>query len=210
MMVRERISKILSGDDNKAIQKIVVSLGHACMNDASYSHLKTAMDLIFSLCRSKVGFLEILEDIRQMGWPYIIITGNKALITFLNCIMQVENVLFSAGEALSFLWGSVPVTADTILQTNYTSLSMSSRYLKKTMSSSLSERDSKGTIDSDSSPHAMVRDSILKKLFDDLLYSNRREERCAGTVWLLSLTVYCGRHPIIQQILPEIQVPYHF
>lgn len=61
MMAHERISKILSGDDNKAIQKIVVSLGHACMNEASYSHLKTAMDLIFSLCRSKVGFLESLK-----------------------------------------------------------------------------------------------------------------------------------------------------
>lgn len=58
--------------------------------------------------------------------------------------------------------------------------------------------------------HIVVRDTISKKLFDALLYSNRKEERCAGTVWLLSLTMYCGHHPTIQQMLPEIQVSHNF
>ncbi|KAK1292730.1 hypothetical protein QJS10_CPB17g01685 [Acorus calamus] len=35
--------------------------------------------------------------------------------------------------------------------------------------------------------------------------SSRKEERRAGTVWLLSLTMYCGRHSKIQMLLPEIQ-----
>lgn len=54
--------------------------------------------------------------------------------------------------------------------------------------------------------HASARSAIIKKLFDVLLYSSRKEERCAGTVWLVSLTKYCGSHPIIQKMLPEIQV----
>ncbi|CAI8597531.1 unnamed protein product [Vicia faba] len=53
--------------------------------------------------------------------------------------------------------------------------------------------------------HASARDAIIKKLFYVLLYSSRKEERCAGTVWLVSLTKYCGSHPIIQKMLPEIQ-----
>lgn len=60
--------------------------------------------------------------------------------------------------------------------------------------------------EADRADRIMVRDVITRKLFDDLLYSSRKEERCSGTVWLLSLTMYCGHHPTIQQRLPEIQV----
>ncbi|XP_056162562.1 uncharacterized protein LOC130136561 [Syzygium oleosum] len=170
MVLQEKLRKLLSGDDTKAIQKIAVSLGHVCMKETSSSRLNIAIELIFSLCRSKV-----------------------------------EDVLFAAGEALSLLWGTVPVTADTILELNYTSLSMSSNYLMENMSTSLTGYNSNGMIEDTEGSRASARDAITRKLFDDLLCSHRKEERCAGTIWLLSLTIYCGHHAHIQQMLPEIQ-----
>ncbi|KAL2510922.1 ARM repeat superfamily protein [Abeliophyllum distichum] len=167
--LQEKLSKLLLSDDIKAVQITVIALGHMCMKESSLSHLNIALDLMFSLCRSKV-----------------------------------EDILFAAGEALSFLWGGVPVTTDMILKTNYTSLSMSSNFLMGEVSPS-SSSFCLMDFDSNENYHVTVRDSITRKLFDVLLYSNRKEERCAGTVWLLSLTVYCGRHPTIQQLLPDIQ-----
>ncbi|KAJ4724481.1 Proteasome-associated ECM29 [Melia azedarach] len=168
--LQDKLSKLLSGDDTKAIQKIVISLGHICAKETSSSHLNIALNLIFSLCRSKV-----------------------------------EDILFAAGEALSFLWGTVPVTADVILKTNYTSLSMTSNFLMGDMNSSWSNYSSDAKSEANEASRVTVRDAISRKLFDDLLYSSRKEERCAGTVWLLSLTMYCGHHPTIQRMLPEIQ-----
>eukprot|EP00257_Ricinus_communis_P019881 XP_015578984.1 proteasome adapter and scaffold protein ECM29 [Ricinus communis] len=169
-LIREKLSKLLSGDDIKATQKILISLGHICAMETSTLQLNIALDLIFGLCRSKV-----------------------------------EDILFAAGEALSFLWGGVPVTADLILRTNYTSLSMTSNFLLGDVNFSLSRYSFNGKCETNEDYHATVRDAITRKLFDTLLYSSRKEERCAGTVWLLSLTMYCGHHPTIQQMLPEIQ-----
>ncbi|GKV53417.1 hypothetical protein SLEP1_g59944, partial [Rubroshorea leprosula] len=118
---------------------------------------------------------------------------------------SAEEILFAAGEALSFLWGGVPVTAHEILKTNYTSLSMSSNFLTGDMNLSLSNFSPIENSGDSEDAHIAVRDTITKKLFNDLLYSNRKEERCAGTVWLVSLTMYCGHHSAIQQMLPEIQ-----
>ncbi|GAB2277082.1 hypothetical protein Dimus_011791 [Dionaea muscipula] len=168
IVVREKLAKLIAGDDTKAIQKIVLSLGHLCFKDSSPSQPNIALELIFGLSRS-----------------------------------QVEDVLFAAGEALAFLWGSVPVTADVILQTNFSSLSMTSNFLTDGSSSFL--KISSKEKESSEDDHAIIRDIITRKIFDDLLYSNRKEERCAGTVWLLSLTMYCGHHPSVQQLLPEIQ-----
>ncbi|KAL8170504.1 hypothetical protein V2J09_022308 [Rumex salicifolius] len=168
--VRGKLSKLLAGDDTKAIQKIIISLGHVCFKESSASHINMALELVFSLCRSKV-----------------------------------EDVLFAAGEALAFLWGSVPVTADMILKTNYTSLSMSSNLLTGEVSPSWCKELPSGGVEASNDTHTIIRDSITRKIFDDLIYSNRKEERCSGTVWLLSLTLYCGHHPKIQQLLPEIQ-----
>ncbi|KAM7279522.1 hypothetical protein ACFE04_006656 [Oxalis oulophora] len=170
VVLQDKLKKLLSGDDVRATQKIVVSLGHICAKEKSSSNFDIALDLIFSLCRSKV-----------------------------------EDVLFAAGEALSFLWGGVPVTADVILKTNYTSLSMASNFLMGDVGLSLSKDISVEKIEGYEDCHVKVRDAIRKKLFDVLLYSSRKEERCAGTVWLLSLTMYCGHHSTIQTMLPEIQ-----
>lgn len=100
------------------------------------------------------------------------------------------------------------MTADVILKTNYSTLSMSSNYLMGDVNLSLSKYSSNGTNTANEGCHSIIRDAITRKLFDDLLYSTRKEERCAGAVWLLSITMYCGHHPAIQKMLPEIQVCY--
>nr|KYP73231.1 Proteasome-associated protein ECM29 isogeny [Cajanus cajan] len=170
IILSDKLSKLLLGDDIKAIQKIVISIGHICVKETSSTQLDMALNLIFSLCRSKV-----------------------------------EDILFAAGEALSFLWGGVPFNADIILKTNYTSLSMASNFLMGDLTSSVSKQSTNELSKYSEDYHASVRDTITKKLFDVLLYSSRKEERCAGTVWLVSLLKYCGNHPTIQQMLPEIQ-----
>ncbi|KAL4027472.1 hypothetical protein IC575_010638 [Cucumis melo] len=171
-ILRDKLSKLLLGDDINAIQKILLSIGHVCFKETSSTCLNVALDLIFHLCRCKV-----------------------------------EDILFAAGEALSFLWGGVPVTADVILKTNYASLSSASNFLGGDVNSYLLKYKCNvaGTDETTEKFHATVRDSITKKLFDDLLYSTRKEERCAGAVWLVSLAMYCGNHPAIQQLLPQIQ-----
>ncbi|MFS8035264.1 putative armadillo-like helical, proteasome component Ecm29 [Helianthus anomalus] len=169
-LLREKLSKVLSGDDIKATQRIVLSLGHMCVKESSSTIISDALDLIFSLARSKV-----------------------------------EDVLFAGGEALSFLWGGVPVTIDMILKTDYTSLSMTSNYLMADISSAEPTTSRFIGIEGNEEYHVLARDMITKKLFDGLLYSTKKEERCSGTVWLVSLTMYCGRHPSIQKLLPDIQ-----
>ena len=117
----------------------------------------------------------------------------------------MEDLLFAAGEALSFMWGEVPVTADIILKSNYSSLSQASNYLIKDLPLlAFSHHNLNSVVDNDS--RNIIQEEIIRKLFDVLLYSSRKEERCAGTVWLLSLTMYCGYHPKIQKLLPDIQV----
>ncbi|KAL2611895.1 hypothetical protein R1flu_023587 [Riccia fluitans] len=44
---------------------------------------------------------------------------------------KAEDVLFSIGEALSFIWGGVPISADKILKTNFVSLSASTNFLNE-------------------------------------------------------------------------------
>ena len=53
-MLSDKLSKLLLGDDIKAIQKIVISIGHICVKETSSTELDMALNLIFSLCRSKV------------------------------------------------------------------------------------------------------------------------------------------------------------
>ncbi|EPS65152.1 hypothetical protein M569_09623, partial [Genlisea aurea] len=117
---------------------------------------------------------------------------------------KVEDILFAAGEALSFLWGGVPVTVEMILRTNYSSLSMISNFLLGNVSSSLPRLHSL-EFQNDENYHRTIREAVRRKIFDDLLSSTRKDERCSGTVWLLSLTIYCGHHYSIQELLPDIQ-----
>ncbi|XP_042400814.1 proteasome adapter and scaffold protein ECM29-like isoform X2 [Zingiber officinale] len=168
-VLQGKLNKLLSGDDIKSIQRILISLGHISLKETSFEQIQCALDLIFSLCRSKV-----------------------------------EEILFASGEALSFIWGGVPVTVDMILKSNYNSLSKVSSYLTAGICASKTPRLS---LENDINIESQIRaqEVIIRKLFDVLLYSTRKEERCAGTVWLVSLLMYCGHHPKIQHILPEIQ-----
>lgn len=56
VVLREKLAKLLTGEDIKAVQRIVISLGHISAKETSFSLLNIALDLIFSLCRSKVGY----------------------------------------------------------------------------------------------------------------------------------------------------------
>lgn len=60
IILQDRLAKLLSGDDIKVIQKIVISLGHISVRETSFSLLNVSLDLIFSLCRSKVGGIHCL------------------------------------------------------------------------------------------------------------------------------------------------------
>lgn len=55
----EKLNKLLTGNDVKSIQKIVISLGHISTKETTFSNLKMGLDLIFSLCRTKVTLLFI-------------------------------------------------------------------------------------------------------------------------------------------------------
>ncbi|KAL2624396.1 hypothetical protein R1flu_008641 [Riccia fluitans] len=57
----------------------------------------------------------------------------------------------------------------------------------------------------DDSGRDPARDKIIKKLFDELLFSSRTDERCAGCVWLVSIISYSRKHARVQKMLPEIQ-----
>ncbi|GLJ38855.1 hypothetical protein SUGI_0791890 [Cryptomeria japonica] len=123
---------------------------------------------------------------------------------------KVEDLLFSAGEALAFIWGGISITADDILKSSYTSLSSSSNYLMGEIATHGANDSMVVESEVADDGHVKAREKITKKLFDELLYSNRKEERCAGSVWLLSLTIYCGQHPKIQELLPQIQEAFSY
>lgn len=53
-VLQGKLNKLLSGDDIKSIQRILISLGHISVKETSFEQIQCALDLIFSLCRSKV------------------------------------------------------------------------------------------------------------------------------------------------------------
>eukprot|EP01018_Ginkgo_biloba_P028627 Gb_39353 [translate_table: standard] len=140
-----RLKELLSSDDIKAVQKVLIAFGHICSGDVSPRLLDLALDSIFSASRSKV-----------------------------------EDVLFSAGEALAFIWGGVPVTADEILKSSYTSLSSSSNYLTGEIASHRVDDSLVVEAEVVDDGRVTAREKITRKLFDELLYSSRKEERCTG------------------------------
>ena len=60
MTLRDKLSKLLLGDDINAIQKILLSIGHICFKESSSTCLNVALDLIFHLCRCKVNLIYLL------------------------------------------------------------------------------------------------------------------------------------------------------
>ncbi|KAI3907738.1 hypothetical protein MKW98_008415, partial [Papaver atlanticum] len=47
VVLQEKLAKLLAGEDIKATQRTVVSLGHVSAKEISFSFLKIALDLIF-------------------------------------------------------------------------------------------------------------------------------------------------------------------
>ncbi|KAI5083342.1 hypothetical protein GOP47_0003085 [Adiantum capillus-veneris] len=121
------------------------------------------------------------------------------------CRSKVEEILFCVGEALCFIWGSLAITPDEILKTTFVSLSNSSNFLNDQGGAGDSDVE-RIPVTSDACDKRMkARETIVRKLFDDLLYSSRKEERCAGAVWLVSVITYCGKHSRVRQLLPDMQ-----
>lgn len=117
----------------------------------------------------------------------------------------VEDVLFSVGEAISFIWDGLSITADDILKSSFMSLSNVYASLGGHVQSHNDAMDASLVSGGANDERAMARETVVHKLFDELLFSSRKEERCAGAVWMVSIITYCGRHPRVQQMLPEIQ-----
>lgn len=91
MFLREKLAKLLSSDDVKAIQKILISLGHICMKETSTSHLDIALDLIFSLCRSKVS--RVIYIFISCLFIFFLVTKETSIslvkpLIYCNCIVS--------------------------------------------------------------------------------------------------------------------------
>ena len=104
-MLRVKLSKLLSGDDMKAIQKIVIAIGHICVKETSTSRLNLALDLIISLCRSKVG--RLLFSI--FVWIYLF-HSFLASACFFSLIIQFQWKLFIIKKPASFIHSFVACT----------------------------------------------------------------------------------------------------
>eukprot|EP00850_Spirogloea_muscicola_P022547 SM000300S11722 [mRNA] locus=s300:8500:17154:- [translate_table: standard] len=131
-------------------------------------------------------------------WPKLLDAAARAAFSLASS--KAEDVLFAAGESLAYIWGNLPISADVILRTSFTSLTTS---FKPNPNGDPGEAS---TMDTDNEDEERgVRAKITEKLFKELLISERSEERCAGSVWLVSLLTYCGRQQQLQRILPEAQ-----
>eukprot|EP00850_Spirogloea_muscicola_P022838 SM000314S12182 [mRNA] locus=s314:99165:108197:+ [translate_table: standard] len=131
-------------------------------------------------------------------WPKLLDAAARAAFSLASS--KAEDVLFAAGESLAYTWGNLPISADVILRTSFTSLTTSFKPKPN------GDPGEASTMDTDGEDEERgVRAKITEKLFKELLISERSEERCAGSVWLVSLLTYCGRQQQLQRILPEAQ-----
>ncbi|GBG83689.1 hypothetical protein CBR_g37490 [Chara braunii] len=177
--VIKRIANLLESKEVRVVTKAVEALGRIGYCDNTESILRLILDNLFTLSKS-----------------------------------QGEDVLSTVGEALTFIWGGIPISPEAILQNNFTSLAASADLLLITLEGSSSDMEIAEGMDKDASvkdgsheesPAHGAKDLITKKLFDELLFSSRKDEKLAGTIWLLSLVTYVGRDPKIQSMLPDIQ-----
>ncbi|CAD6343742.1 unnamed protein product [Miscanthus lutarioriparius] len=90
---------------------------------------------------------------------------------------MVEDVLFAAGEALSFIWGRSSCDSRCDTGANFVSLSQATNYLTGDASLVSSNSYEKKVLVKKHTQ--LLRDEIIKKLFETLIYSSRKEERCA-------------------------------
>ncbi|KAF5832303.1 proteasome stabiliser-domain-containing protein [Dunaliella salina] len=134
-----------------------------------------------------------------------------------------EEIVFAAGEALAYVVGSVPVSREQVLRSNFTSLADEFALLTSTGTPAAPPAPpaaAGGGMEVDgaspqeggpnhaaacSASRAAVQEELLQRLLDDMVVHSRAEVRCAAAVWLVSLLTYCGRHPALLPRLSEIQ-----
>ncbi|GMH36012.1 hypothetical protein BSKO_03880 [Bryopsis sp. KO-2023] len=115
-----------------------------------------------------------------------------------------EEVQFAVGEAVSFAFGGVPVTTDTILRCNFTSLEHSIGTLDEPEAMQDVEM-ADSTPRGESSGRKAMQDRILGAIFDECITHSRVEVRTSGCVWLVCLLAYTGRHPRLLDVLEKVQ-----
>jgi len=135
-----------------------------------------------------------------------------------------EEVQFAVGEALCFVFGGVPVTADTILHSGYRGLAAHLTATGEAANASAVPPEVEGSgptdmaIDGeapadgvegsaskDPPARTAAQDQIMTKLLNELIFHSRTEVRCGACIALLSLASFTGRHPALQPRLPAIQ-----
>lgn len=117
----------------------------------------------------------------------------------------MEEVQFAIGEALSFAFGSVLVTADTLLKSPFKSLEHSIVQIDTLDSGQDTPMPDAGSRVPDA-PEADVpsQSKILMKIFELVVHS-RIEVRSAGCVWLVCILAFTTKTPQILQHLEQIQ-----
>ncbi|KAK9850611.1 hypothetical protein WJX84_005115 [Apatococcus fuscideae] len=129
---------------------------------------------------------------------------------------KTESVLFAVGEALCFIFGGVPVTADVILHTPFESLAQAAAASEEAGQDEPEDGEAQ-PMATDVGPNSeaaeaavqpgrsAAQSTILSRLLEELIHHSKPEVRCAGCIWLLALVSYTGRHPQLLPKLPDVQ-----
>ncbi|MEW5319235.1 MAG: hypothetical protein WDW38_010400 [Sanguina aurantia] len=135
------------------------------------------------------------------------------------CFNKAEDIQFAVGEALSYAFGAVPITAHCILRTNFLSLADEFAILRGGEQAPVAAASSVGAVAAAaaaaaatpgdamevagaaeeappaaaavSEDLAAAQSQILDKILKELIHHSRSEVRCAAVVWLVSLLTYC-------------------
>lgn len=117
----------------------------------------------------------------------------------------MEEVQFAIGEALSFAFGSVPITVDTLLKSPFKSLEFSIAQIDSPDSVQDTPMPDAGIDAPDAvEEDALFQSKILHKIFELVVHS-RVEVRSAGCVWLVCILTYTAKPPYVLEHLERIQ-----
>ena len=210
-------AKLLTGKDAKVAKRAAAALGYLC-----WAHAGAPPEAVASAvanggapaAEASTGTAASAASPAASG--SLLEAGISALLALQTS--KNEEVLFAAGEALCFCFGGVPVTPDDILHGCYAGLAAwkqqqeqlqqaptlpASQAMELEGGASAAVAPDNGA---DPSPAlAAAQQQILAAVLDECLLHSRVEVRCAGAVWLVSLLLYCGRHPRLLPMLPDIQ-----
>ncbi|KAK9795879.1 hypothetical protein WJX73_005986 [Symbiochloris irregularis] len=124
---------------------------------------------------------------------------------------KAQGLMFAVGEAVSLAFGGVPVDADTILCTNFTSLADHVNKLEADRADAQLAQPASEAMEVDAEEGTKVKGrsdaqkQILDKILEELIFNSRPEVRCAGCVFLTSLVKFSGAQPALVARLAEVQ-----